>query len=598
MWIHRIHLEFYVTPYFKPNLFSTMNSSIVRYRWVDIAKGFAILSVVLLHINYQFYDSKCLPLATLLGELWHVPVFFLLGGFFLKEERLLQPVSFIKGKIKSLYRLLLYFYIPAVLLHNVLLHLGFYSQSVSYGGKLVTVYSVGKTLKELLLAVCLAGREPILGAMWFVYVLFMALCGLSIISWIVNRIIKRNENKEWVRCLVLLCFCIISCALTNLFDFTIPRFNNTITAMWLIYCGYILKNRLKLQFCNKYVCVISLFAAYHIAIISGGVSLNSNKYNDVLVIAISSVGMERFRDCIIATLRELFPDCLIYERSESASREKEGLAPRAGLIAGDESALPEVLYVKEYGEVYLPVNVRSGHKTGGYLDQRQSRRYLKSLTHGRSVLNCFAYTGGFGLWALKGGASRVFNVDVSDLALRAAKEGVAFNHLDPGRCRVIKEDVFEFLRNEAASGNSYDVIVLDPPKFAESARTLKSACRGYQDINRLAFSLLKEGGDLLTFSCSGHMEPSLFQKIVADAALEAGVEAHIVSTLRQDRDHPVALSCPESFYLKGLHVRVSATGLPLPLKEEKNRPVNSETAESSKPAPRSRKGQRRTGPRH
>lgn len=102
-----------------------MNSSIVRYRWVDIAKGFAILSVVLLHINYQFYDSKYLPLATLLGELWHVPVFFLLGGFFLKEERLLQPVSFIKGKIKSLYRLLLYFYIPAVLLHNVLLHLGF-----------------------------------------------------------------------------------------------------------------------------------------------------------------------------------------------------------------------------------------------------------------------------------------------------------------------------------------------------------------------------------------------------------------------------------------------------------------------------------------
>lgn len=323
-----------------------------------------------------------------------------------------------------------------------------------------------------------------------------------------------------------------------------------------------------------------------------------DKYNDVLVIAISSVGMERFRDCIIATLREFFPECLIYERSESASREKEGLSPRAGLIAGDESALPEVLYVKEYGEVYLPVNVRSGHKTGGYLDQRQSRRYLKSLTHGRSVLNCFAYTGGFGLWALKGGASRVFNVDVSDLALRAAKEGVAFNHLDPGRCRFIKEDVFEFLRNEAASGNSYDVIVLDPPKFAESARTLKSACRGYQDINRLAFSLLREGGDLLTFSCSGHMEPSLFQKIVADAALEAGVEAHIVSTLRQDRDHPVALSCPESFYLKGLHVRVSATGLPLPLKEEKNRPVDSETAESSKPAPRSRKGQRRTGPRH
>lgn len=266
-----------------------MNSSIVRYRWVDIAKGLAILSVVLLHINYQFYDGEYLPLSPLLGELWHVPVFFLLGGFFLKEERLLQPVSFIKGKIKSLYRLLLYFYIPAVLLHNLLLNIGFYSQSVSYGGKFVTAYSVGKTLKELLLAVCLAGREPILGAMWFVYVLFMALCGLSIISWIVNRMVKRNEYKEWVRCLVLLCFCIISCTLTNLFDFTIPRFNNTLTAMWLIYCGYILKHRLKLRFCNKYVCVIALFVIYHIATISGGVSLNSNKYNDVLTLTASSV---------------------------------------------------------------------------------------------------------------------------------------------------------------------------------------------------------------------------------------------------------------------------------------------------------------------
>ncbi len=172
------------------------------------------------------------------------------------------------------------------------------------------------------------------------------------------------------------------------------------------------------------------------------------------------------------------------------------------------------------------------------------------------MLNCFCYTGGFGLWALKGGALKVENVDVSQQALDEAKAGVVFNHLDPGRCRFIKKDVFEFLRTQVEKGEQYDLVILDPPKFAESAKNLSRACRGYQDINRLGFKLVKKGGHLLTFSCSGLVGPELFQKITADAALDAGVNAVIRGTLRQDSDHSVSLPCPESFYLKGLDCEV------------------------------------------
>ena len=204
----------------------------------------------------------------------------------------------------------------------------------------------------------------------------------------------------------------------------------------------------------------------------------------------------------------------------------------------------------------MPVDIKNGHKTGAYLDQRQSRYHAGTLSKGARVLNCFSYTGGFGLWALKGGAKSVDNVDVSSLALNAAKTGVVFNHLDPGRCHFIKEDVFEFLRKQAENQVKYDLVILDPPKFAESAANLKRACRGYQDINRLGLKLVAKGGRLLTFSCSGLVDSALFQKIVADAALEANVDGRIISTLRQDDDHIVSLPCPETFYLKGLEVAV------------------------------------------
>ena len=282
--------------------------------------------------------------------------------------------------------------------------------------------------------------------------------------------------------------------------------------------------------------------------------LIADKYNEFIVISISSCGMERYKNIICQTLKEIFPECSIYERSDTKSRAKEGLPVRKGVVIGTEP--DDTIYVGEEGQVYIPVDIKNGHKTGAYLDQRISRIKAGSLSKGASVLNCFSYTGGFGLWALKGGAKRIENVDVSEHALNAAKTGVAFNHLDPGRCKFLKKDVFAYLREQVENGAKYDLVILDPPKFAESAANLKKACRGYQDINRLGLKLVAKGGHLLTFSCSGLVDPALFQKIVADAAIDAGVDGRVLGTLRQDEDHVVSLPCPETFYLKGLDIAV------------------------------------------
>ncbi len=282
--------------------------------------------------------------------------------------------------------------------------------------------------------------------------------------------------------------------------------------------------------------------------------LIADKYNEYIVISISSCGMERYKNIICQTLKEIFPECSIYERSDTKSRAKEGLPVRKGVVIGTEP--DDTIYVREEGQVYIPVDIKNGHKTGAYLDQRLSRIKAGSLSKGASVLNCFSYTGGFCLWALKGGAKRIENVDVSEHALNAAKTGVAFNHLDPGRCKFLKKDVFAYLREQVENGAKYDLVILDPPKFAESAANLKKACRGYQDINRLGLKLVAKGGHLLTFSCSGLVDPALFQKIVADAAIDAGVDGRVLGTLRQDEDHVVSLPCPETFYLKGLDIAV------------------------------------------
>ncbi len=278
-----------------------------------------------------------------------------------------------------------------------------------------------------------------------------------------------------------------------------------------------------------------------------------DRYNDYLVMQVLSAGCEYHRQDIIAALRSLYPDYSIYERSDCAVRSKEGIKQRQGLIWGQEP--PQRIAIQENGGMQLLVDIKEGHKTGYYLDQRDNRLALAKYCQGRSVLNCFCYTGGFTLYALRGGAKSAVNVDVSQSALDIARENIVLNHLDPGRVKFVKEDVFNFLRNEKKSGKKYDVIVLDPPKFAESKSQLEKACRGYKDINMLAASLLNPGGYLMTFSCSGHMSPELFQKVVADAFLDANRQGQIVEFLHQAGDHPVALPYPEALYLKGLVVR-------------------------------------------
>lgn len=194
-----------------------------QIQWINIAKGIAIIAVVLSHTSHGLQDYPLLPFRSLVYGIWFVPVFFILGGFFIKEERLCRPLEFIKGKMKSLYSLLLYFYIPAVLMHNVFLHIGFYDTITSYGGKYMSLWEPLTFIKELVLSCCFMGREPILGAMWFVHVLLLALIGLSILSFITRKLF--SKNYEIARGVLLFFICILSCTATNLVGFTIPRFN-------------------------------------------------------------------------------------------------------------------------------------------------------------------------------------------------------------------------------------------------------------------------------------------------------------------------------------------------------------------------------------
>lgn len=277
-------------------------------------------------------------------------------------------------------------------------------------------------------------------------------------------------------------------------------------------------------------------------------------YNNYPVLEVLSAGTEFHLKEIVAALREVFPEHNIYERSDVEVRKKEGLELRKGVIFGENP--PTEIEITENENMKLLVDIENGHKTGYYLDQRDNRAALAKYCKGKSVLNCFSYTGGFSLYALKGRALKVANVDVSQRALDTAKRNIVLNHLDPGRVKFIKEDVFKFLRNEKAKNNKYDVIVLDPPKFAESRGQLDKACRGYKDINMLAASIINPGGYLMTYSCSGHMTPDLFQKVVADAILDANREGQIVEYLQQASDHPISTAYPEGLYLKGLVVRI------------------------------------------
>ncbi len=277
-----------------------------------------------------------------------------------------------------------------------------------------------------------------------------------------------------------------------------------------------------------------------------------DRYTDWLVCQFLSAGSEYWRTTITGILQEIFPGLSIYERSDVSVREKEGLPSRCGVLAGTEP--PERVEISENG-MRLLVDIKSGHKTGYYLDQRDSRAAVRHWAVGRDVLNCFSYTGGFGVAALLGGAKHVVQMDSSEPALDIARQNAELNGLDPEALEYRCGDVFKELRKYRDSRRSFDLIILDPPKFVESRNQLDGGARGYKDINLLAFKLLRPGGLLFTFSCSGLMEMPLFHKIVADAALDAGRNAQILAVLNQSPDHPIALSFPEGAYLKGLLCR-------------------------------------------
>jgi len=277
-------------------------------------------------------------------------------------------------------------------------------------------------------------------------------------------------------------------------------------------------------------------------------------YGDILVCQFLSAGAESCRDVIVKFLEELVGPSGIYERSDTEARTKEGLPERCGMISGKEP--PDLVEISEHGARFL-VDVRKGHKTGFYLDQRDNRLAVREFSRGAEVLNCFSYSGAFGISALLGEAREVTNVDSSGEALELARKNALLNGLAEGAFRFKDADVFRCLRDLRDKGRTYDLVVLDPPKFAGSAGQVPSASRGYKDINLLAFKILNPGGILFTFSCSGHIVPALFQKIVADAALDAGREAVIIRYLGQASDHPVALPFPEGQYLKGLICTVS-----------------------------------------
>ncbi|MGP9801134.1 class I SAM-dependent rRNA methyltransferase [Rheinheimera sp. NSM] len=278
-----------------------------------------------------------------------------------------------------------------------------------------------------------------------------------------------------------------------------------------------------------------------------------DKYDTILVCQLLSAGADSWRNEIVQALIQLFPEHSIYERSDVDVRKKEGLKPVTGWLH-----LP-----REHGEVIIKehdmsllVDVMQGHKTGFYLDQRASRAAAKRYAKDKTVLNCFSYTGTFGVAALQGGAVAVTNADLSELALNTALKNAELNQLDLSKIDNVKFDVFKLLRQYREQGKQFDMVILDPPKFADSKAQLMGACRGYKDINMVAMQIVKPGGLLLTFSCSGLMEDGLFQKIVADAAIDAKRDCLFIEKLSQDSDHPIASFYPEGSYLKGLVCKI------------------------------------------
>lgn len=278
-----------------------------------------------------------------------------------------------------------------------------------------------------------------------------------------------------------------------------------------------------------------------------------DRYGPWLVVQFLAMATERYRNTIINILTDLLAPQGIYERSDVDVREQEGLVPIAGPVWGEVP--PDLLEIIENGHTFL-VDVKLGHKTGFYLDQRENRQKVVKYFPGKEVLNAFAYTGAFAVYAAHAGAKRIINVDSSERLLQLAERNIRRNGFGDREDIYAVADVFEILRAYEENKWNFDVIILDPPKFAHSKRQVEKATRGYKDINLLAMKLIKRGGVLITFSCSGAVSSDLFQKILFGAALDASRHVQIIERLTQSSDHPVLLTYPESEYLKGVVCRV------------------------------------------
>jgi 23S rRNA (cytosine1962-C5)-methyltransferase len=271
-------------------------------------------------------------------------------------------------------------------------------------------------------------------------------------------------------------------------------------------------------------------------------------YGSNLVIQVLSAGAERWKETIVSASCQVTKATGVYERSDVDVRRLEGLEEHAGLIRGE---LENPFELVENG-IHFWADLEKGQKTGFYLDQRINRQKIIDYAKGRRVLNCFCYSGGFSLYALAAGAAEVVSVDSSAESVELARQNMQLNKFSVDRMTWVEADVFQYLRLLRDRGEKFDLIVLDPPKFAPTASQAERAARGYKDINLLAFKLLNPGGVLFTFSCSGGISADLFQKIVAGAALDAGIHTRILERLHPGPDHPVALNFPEGDYLKGL----------------------------------------------
>lgn len=273
-----------------------------------------------------------------------------------------------------------------------------------------------------------------------------------------------------------------------------------------------------------------------------------DQYNDVLVIQILSSGSEYHRNTIVDALKKISGLNNIYEKSDLDVRKIEGLKERTGPVTGE---IPHEILINEGGYQFI-VDLENSQKTGFYLDQRLNRRIVSDYCKDKDVLNVFSFTGGFSIYAAGSNAKKVVSLDSSKEALDLAKRNHILNGFQENGYEWLEGDAFQLLRKLRDQNQKFDMVILDPPKFAPTASHVDKAARAYKDINLLSFKLLNPGGILVTFSCSGGLTEGLFQKIVSDAALDAGAYATILEKLNQGPDHPVSLNFPEGAYLKGL----------------------------------------------